>query len=268
MSINTIDNYFKVNSLTFKQNYTKAIKIADASSMHDLRVSVKRISALVRLINFGKSDNYRIKNNFPHLKLVFKTAAAVRDYQVLEILLMHYQQFKDLNIEILLEQVNKFKQHAINEFFTGAKKFNIMAITRLFNLIASHINNLDGIFLSQQVPSFKSNRLILLANYSRPESDLYNLHSARKIIKELGYLIEMSESNPSENIGELQVYKEAGRYLGEWHDRLVLLDFLIQKEKTPPFKNTGLRNIIGLLSEEKESLKNQYFDLFRSIVGS
>ena len=180
MSKQRISNFFRLNSELFNKNYVDAVKLASADSIHDLRVSYKRLNALVSLLNFDNSSNYRIRKNFKHLKRVFKAAASLRDFQVLEDLIVHYQQYKDLQLGKISAYIKKLKEESLKEFLSNAKDFNSLAISRLFGIIENHLKNLDEFQVEEQFSAFKNQHVLLLEKFSDPLSDKYNLHSANK----------------------------------------------------------------------------------------
>ncbi len=265
MKIQNIVDFFKQNSEMFKLNYSNAIKLANADALHDLRVSIKRINTLTKMLNYRKSANYRLKKSFYSLEFIFKIAAPVRDFQVLADLLIKYQIESNLGFEKLISNVNDIKIIAIKKFFFCAKKINYLKVLRFFKIIEHRLKLLSEKELQDQMAGFKSNHMILLSEYSNPESKTYNLHSARKVIKDLGYLMEMSEIVNDDLRNQFAIYKDAGRCLGDWHDRLVLQKFLNDWSNSHHSDIGNLDIIIKQVSDEKTALREQYFSILQAI---
>jgi len=262
---NTID-FFRQNSQMFKQNYSNSVKLADADALHDLRVSIKRINTLVKMLNFKKSANFRLKKSFDSLEFIFKIAAPVRDLQVLEDLLVKYQIELNFGFEKLMTHIKTVKSQAVGAFFTNSKKINYLKVSRYFGIIDYHLKSKSQVQLNDQLADFEQNLMLLLLKYSQPESNAYNLHSARKIVKDLGYLMEMTEIETEELRNQFAIYKDAGRCLGDWHDRLVLQKFLNDWKNSHDSDFANLEPIINQVSTEKNNLREQYFSILNNIV--
>jgi len=258
-------DFFKENSELFKQNYSIAVKLADANALHDLRVSIKRISALLKMLNYRKVSNFRLKKCHPSLNFIFKTAAPVRDFQVLEELIIAYQTYPDLKNDAFTISTEILKIQAIKDFFFYTKKFNYFEIIRIFRIIENYLNQINEEELYNQMSNFRMNHFKLLIEFSNSESKKYNLHKARKVIKEICYLMEMSKIESDNDKDRFQVYKEAGRCLGDWHDRLVLQEFLNQRISQKESDIVNLERFMEHVANDKINFKEQYYSILDKI---
>jgi CHAD domain-containing protein len=256
--------YLNTHARVFVENFRLAAKTADIEALHDMRVSLKRLHTLIRLLNFEKQTNFRLKKVYKPFRKLFKIAGPLRDLQVEELLLEEFRQQFDVN-QILFQKLNKRKAIHLQKFLLKSKSFKILKANRIFLLLGRHIQKISGQQLAIQLQRFKESRFVLLAEYSNQQCDRYNLHSARKMLKDLAYLSEMAESDTLAVNQEFLKYKETGQILGLWHDRDVMLRFLAAHiTEQEHLLDTNSANLVSSIAIQKDTLKNQYHEKYSS----
>jgi CHAD domain-containing protein len=267
MEIQNLQLFLDENCKSLKQNFRIAKKMSSPDSIHDLRVAIKRLNALVQLISYRKNSNYRLKRNFAYLKRLFKAAGPLRDLQVLEELFVNFGESFGSISDIMPDQFHIDKKKAERDFLIFAKKYNQFKFNRLFKNIGIQIQNMENKLLNIQIQNIRQSHLLMLKNFSNPDSDVYNLHSARKIVKDFAYWLEMEDKETTQNNDRFLQQKEAGRYLGNWHDRMVLYNFLLSGKKNGLIKTKILKPIIIQVKKEMKEFKEQYFSLYENIIS-
>jgi CHAD domain-containing protein len=157
------------------------------------------------------------------------------------------------------------KNGLVNEYLKISNSFNLIRVKRTFKLIEKYLNLFSDSDLENQINAFKQCRNRFIEKYSQSSNEEFNLHKARKQIKDLAYLYEMSKATILVENMPLAKYKEAGHILGDWHDRDVMHGLLIQlKGHNAKLNNDNLYILEIKIKEDKENLKNKYFDIYKS----
>jgi CHAD domain-containing protein len=254
--------YFQINADIFVSNYSIVRKSADMEALHEMRVSLKRISTLVRMLNYRNKANFRLRVSYRPLRQLFKLVGPLRDFQVQLLLLDELKLNIKIDDEILVKFTAK-KNYYEKRFLTKKQLFEILIFKRNFRIIEFYLKHIDAEVIEFQMKEYQNNRKVMLGVYSNKGNVKFNLHSARRMIKDMAYLIEMS--NPdifTENL-KYKEYKEIGHYLGNLHDNIVMLGFLkkiMQQDKRKNSENTC--NLFNLLIERKKMHTLQYLEKY------
>jgi|GEM_PF-5422320 CHAD domain-containing protein len=267
MEIQNLILFLEENSRSLNQNFKIAKKLGSPDSVHDLRIAIKRLNALVQLINSNKSSNYILTRNFAQLKRLFKAAGSLRDFQVLEELLLNYSKTFSSISKIISAQFQNNKYNAQKEFLVFINNYDHFDLNRVLKCIIKHIQKLENDLLEIHIQNICQNNMLKLMKYSIPDSKEYNLHSARKVVKNFAYWQEMEYNESTQNNYSYEKLKEAGRYLGNWHDRMVLYNFLISSKKKGQIKTKNLKPILIQVKNEMNEFKDQYFTLYKNIIS-
>jgi CHAD domain-containing protein len=255
--------FFAKNSNSFLEKYTLASKTADIEAIHEMRVCLKRLNTLFRILNYDKKSNFRLKKCFKPVRQIFKKSGPVRDFQVQVQLVEQLKKVFFID-DKLSKLISDERDNLVVEYLKIAKSFNLLKAKRSFKIIKRYLTNWHDAELGKQLETFEQSRFSAIEKYSNPDNKAYNLHSARKMIKDLAYISEMLKSDTKLDNSSLVKYKEAGHILGEWHDRAVLHDFL---EKLKNQKSTTTQYDFKILEirikQDKENFKIKYFDLYK-----
>jgi CHAD domain-containing protein len=255
--------FFTNNSNGFLEKFTLASKTADIDAIHEMRVCLKRLNTLFRMLNYTKKSNFRLKKCFKPMRQIFKKSGPVRDFQVQVVLVEQLKQIFFID-DRLSSLISDERDRLVVEYLKITKSFNLLKTKRSFKIIERYLTNWNENEIEKHLEAFERSRFLFIEKYSNPENDAFNLHCARKMIKDLAYIMEMLKSVATVDNSYLVKYKEAGHILGDWHDRAVLHDFLeqlrSQKSTSKPhdFKILDIR-----IKQDKENLKNKYFDLYK-----
>lgn len=258
--------FFEKQTNVFVNNFETASKTADIDAVHDMRVSLKRIDTGLRMLNHDKKANYRLKKCFNPLKELFRIAGPLRDFQV------QCQIIENIQDSLFIEEQLKAlfyekKELLIRNFYIVYKTFDLLKTKRSFRLIEHYIKNISTEEIRQQIEAYEKNRFSELKQLSDPENLKYNLHKARRMVKDLAYLKEMALTESPTEDKDYLAYKQTGHILGDWHDRAVMLNFIEEYRFRDPYKEQpGTESLITRISSERERLKEQFYEEFRSWI--
>lgn len=209
----------------FRLNLDHAIEEFDAEAIHQYRVSVKRIRAVIRALNRIYSDPLLPEEILIPLRIMFKAGGTIRDDQVQIGLVANLEEEYGCSFPLIKGYYQKRIDDQKNAFFLKTIDFDYDSIEIIRSNIESVFEPLDEEFiearlyekLHQSMEKLKKKRYDL----NQPEK----LHRFRTRFKENGYLAEMfyqSQSNNKISKPTMTRMKHFGQELGNWHDHYQL----------------------------------------------
>jgi len=212
----------------FKENAIVALENMDESSIHDLRVAMKRLYALY--------DQKGIDVSLYHVELrsvrkVFKLFGKIRNLQLLNIFskrFLDFSVYKDLNTDV--NTGIKIIQHQLQTEFSNNYIPKIAKVLKL-SLLVQYVLQDDIIYDGLKQHYLKcQNEISELISQSK-----INYHHIRRLVKKQQYILEMIDvvTITHENPKLLKLKKALGKELGEWHDLKVISDFYKHQNYIP-----------------------------------
>jgi len=216
-----IDKYLE----QFRINLEKAMEEYDPEAIHEYRVSVKRIRAIIRALNSVYDDPLVSGKIIQPLRLMFKAGGTIRDDQV-QIGLMENIE-KEFGYSFPL--IKAYYIHRIEDqrdsFFLKSVDFDYESIDIISHQIDHVLEPLDDASLELNIYNRlnKSMEKLKRKRYDLDQPDA--LHRFRTDFKENGYVAEMMyQSQYSHKISKAvhNRMKNFGQDLGNWHDHYQL----------------------------------------------
>jgi len=218
-------NYFSRYLEHFRVNLEKAMEEFDPEAIHEYRVSVKRIRAIIRAMDRIYDDPLFSGKMLQPLRLMFKAGGTIRDDQVQIGLVENIE--KEFGHAFPLIKAFYFKriENQRNSFFLKSIDFeyeSIDSITRQTDDILEPLDENDletnlYRWLHESMEKLKRKRYDL----EKPDK----LHRFRTRFKENGYVAEMIYQSRYSNKISKTAYnrmKNFGQELGNWHDHYQL----------------------------------------------
>jgi CHAD domain-containing protein len=209
----------------FKVNLEKAIEEYDAEAIHDYRVSVKRMRAIIRALDRVYDDPLFPKKIIQPLREMFKAGGTIRDDQVqiglVEKIESEYGQSFPLIKAFYLERIKDQR----DTFFKISVDFDFDTLDEIRQEIERILEPLDEEYLEINLYSrlHESMEKLKRKRYDLDKPD--KLHRFRTRFKENGYVAEMIyHSKHSHKITKTAFnrMKNFGQELGNWHDHYQL----------------------------------------------
>jgi len=248
----------------FRENLEKATHEYDPEAIHEYRVAVKRIRAIVRALDRIYSEPLFPQNMILPLRIIFKAGGTIRDDQVQIELVEGVEKESGLTFPLIKDHYTNRIEDQRNSFFLESVDFDYSIVAQIAQQAKRLLNPLDDAFLELNLYRrlHESMEKLKLKRYDLDEPD--ELHNFRTRFKSSGYIAEMVYHSQYSHKVSKTVYnrmKNFGQELGKWHDYYQL------------WSNTGLvfqesRNI-ELLKESFELRKfitPQYEKLFQEIL--
>ena len=205
----------------FTLNLEKAMEGYDPEAIHEYRVSVKRIRAIISAINSIYDDPLFSGKMIQPLREMFKAGGTIRDDQVQIGLVENIEKEFGHAFPLIKSYFYKRIENQRNSFFLKSIDFEFESINSISGQIDDILDPLDDSdlegnlyrWLHESMEKLKRKRYDL----ERPDK----LHRFRTRFKSNGYVAEMMyQSRYSHKISKT-VYnrmKNFGQELGNWHD--------------------------------------------------
>ena len=233
----SIINYLGKYLDQFKINLEKAMEEYDPEAIHEYRVSVKRIRAIIRALDRIYDDPLFSGKIIQPLRLMFKAGGTIRDDQVQIGLLESIEKEFGHSFPLIKAFYYTRIEDQRNSFFLKSIDFDYDSIAIMAHQIETTIAPLDEASLESNIYSllYKSMEKLKRKRYDLDKPDM--LHRFRTRFKENGYIAEMIyQSRFSQKITKTAYnrMKNFGQELGNWHDHYQLWSktaFIFQESK-------------------------------------
>lgn len=230
---------------------TKDLKLVksgfERGDIHRLRVDIKKLRALYRLMELLYPKQYEAKEHMPPLKKVFKHAGEIREMQVN---LDYIKQYK-LPAGIVKPYIAFLKEHGkearhrlkrnIKHYKEDGGTLTKTELSALYKQLS--ILNIEHILYDET----KS-----IQNLVHDKLTVNRLHEIRKRLKSLAEVIKLVTCiNPGFLPEALPaVLKQTETLIGQWHDRIVLIQSLnsyMAECKLPDTDITAIKKVISAI---------------------
>ncbi|MBW6490123.1 MAG: CHAD domain-containing protein [Lentimicrobium sp.] len=216
--------FFEKQIEVFEQNFAKICESFDFDAIHDMRVAVKRLRAIMMLAE-QLQPGFKSAETDIEIRELFRISGKIRDAQVQKNLLATYSEKSNINFSELATFLISFENKSI-------KKFNKYIHQNTASFFTGKIAiALPPIFANSEDPKIRSAIELLLQQLMETAGNLKSnqrhdeqLHEIRRKLKQCSYLLSVFEkgdktlARKSKTLHELE---KANDLLGEWHDHVV-----------------------------------------------
>jgi CHAD domain-containing protein len=218
-------SYFSKYLEQFRLNLQKAMEEYDPEAIHEYRVSVKRIRAIIRALDRVFDDTLFSGKMIQPLRLMFKAGGTIRDDQVQIGLVENIENEFGHAFPLIKAYYYKRIENQRDSFFMKSIDFEYESIDSIARQIANILEPLDDNILETNIYNtlHESMEKLKRKRYDLDQPDA--LHRFRTRFKENGYIAEMIyQSKYSYKISKTAYnrMKNFGQDLGTWHDHYQL----------------------------------------------
>jgi len=190
----------------------------NAESLHQFRVDIKKLSALVAVLKDHPS-NGKLPGLFKPLKVIFKKAGDIRNMDVNRNLLMRYP---FVYHSFLLSQ-QKIRDKKAGKFIAESNKFAIKIKTSQ-QVISNLLFNVENKFIQNKCKKYIRK---IASTLSQNSNDIDKLHQVRKKMKVLLYTLSFLPQSLSKKIHINKKYLvRVEKSIGQWHDLVLSREVL------------------------------------------
>jgi len=263
----SLKNYLITQLEIINNSLDSSIKNFDYNAIHDFRISTKKLRYIFELLDYNRRSYDKLKKYFKkNLKKIINKLGKVRELQVSLNLLENYEKDYSIDLSIFITELQDklYKKHSkvLSEYNSTDEiknDFNHF-LNELISKIEKHHNKVIKYFLT--------NLNKLIKEIQQPENDIVKLHEFRMKIKSLRYAFEVIADSEYKNLiddisRKIEVLKNYEVLLGNWHDNVVLLNYLkkyVNKNNEKRyFQFLQLNSFIRMLSTNMERTQNELF---------
>lgn len=182
-----------------------AVSSEDQEVLHKVRMEIKKIKAILRLLDFaGKQCSYR--RAYRPFRIIFRDCGAIRDLYVMRRLMAKVE-----GVQIPLPSG---KAARLQEFRTRIPQY-LKAVRKSGKKILRGTRHVSSATFKKYLRKKRKE----LKHRLYPKFRKTTLHLTRKLIKELWYLSTIARTKKS----EMQFYDQSAAIIGDWHDNVILI---------------------------------------------
>jgi CHAD domain-containing protein len=237
--------------------------------IHDLRLSFKKLKSVAFLLEMLLPEKADAQLLMEPLLPLYKKMGQLRDVQVMQTMLSNYEESLGIELQpvvaILKQQIKSVEFEVFDymeEFKLKGKKKFLKRVKQIEdNLDKSEIVEISNETIQQLISGITRK---LLSNKISDES----YHDIRKYLKTIGYIYKLLNKDLDRN--DLMIKpkwtKPIEKELGDWHDKIVLRDFLleiVQNESETEISNDDELQEIYVVLNSIEVEIIQHLKLFR-----
>lgn len=250
-----VSNWNKQQSV-FLDNLREIRKKPTKKTIHDLRVSIKKLRCFLRLSELISGQKW--KDQFTTIKTLFKTSGKLRDFELSITLLSTYTKKENLQLTSLIKYLKVNKSLTSQWAKKAALAFNEEQLQILSGILYSSVAEISD---HEMMSKIKEMTELFLKKIRQLANDFNkNLHEIRKILKEIYYWLNSCPVNPISNL-EIKVLEEILHDLGSWQDNFVFLDTVKRFRKGYLAKNTietaAVKTLEIMIKNKKDELLNK-----------
>jgi len=253
-----LHNYAKQRLIEIERNYRDSARHCGIQSIHDLRVEIKRLRAVLILAGCLK-PGYNRNKTYKLIKPLFKEAGKVRDIHV-QMQTIHNES-RNRNLE-LSEFYNtlKFKESILRRaYFEFCDGFNIQSLEVIWASLEKALGDFETDILKNKLRNClwdRLNRIVTIKKQAYLTPAEY--HQLRIQTKTARYILEVvmkciSDEQRYRDLNEgLKAIHQA---LGVWHDKevgiLTMQDFLENQAEDDLFDASSYQKYLNRLKNDK-----------------
>lgn len=224
-----LSNYFGKQCTAFAANFVKVRESFDTDAIHDMRVAVKRIRAVLMLLE--KLDPaFDAEKAEGELNRLFKLSGKMRDAQVQQLLIKKYESALDQDFSDFTGYLIRQEKKSIRRFTGYLEEHKVRDYTASFQQTADEIpGKKKGQAIGDAIINLVNELLEKCGNLKSDQVHDENLHEIRRKLKQCNYLLTVfHRDDPALPLlsQTLKLLETANDLLGEWHDHVVGMEVL------------------------------------------
>jgi CHAD domain-containing protein len=248
----------------FRVNLEKAVEEYDPEAIHEYRVSVKRIRAIIRALDRVYEGPLFSEGMIYPLRLMFKAGGTIRDDQVQIGLVENIEQEFGHAFPLIKDYYQKRIEDQRDSFFLKSIDFDYDSIDIISRQIENILDPLDDDYLESTLYDrlHKSMEKLKRKRYDLEKPE--NLHRFRTRFKENGYIAEMIYQSKFHHKITKATYnrmKNFGQELGNWHDH-----YQLRSKTSLIFQETSNLELLEESFELRKFITPLHDKLFQEIL--
>jgi len=223
-------NYFEKQQQLFTEYYNESRRYYTITSVHEMRLCMKRLRALFLFFEALEPDVISTKIMLSGFRKLFKLAGHIRDIQIQKKMALHFEKELKVSYSEYIHFLNINEKRAIHAF---EKKMHGYEPEKDFEMLRNVISETLSTYPSDNI-SLRGQQIILdkftlVKKMTKGKLNTTQLHSVRTKLKQITYLLKIwkGHDNVTQIIPVERVHLQMVEIkLGQWHDYVVAQTFI------------------------------------------
>ncbi len=243
---------------SFKESFHRVHQDYGDEDIHSFRVAIKRIRALMALLDKVSPGNNR-KKSFNHfLSPLFRSAGFLRENQINFKLIENYIEQYDF-LPLYLQKLKDSLTKGRLELNVSMDRFDFISFDLLTSETEMFIQEIPDKLVLAVTSSFIGDHMNRINELKERDNKLHKIRIRLRAVGEIVKLVSKMEENYY-NPDFKQAVQSLNDLIGEWHDDLVLIDSL-KRFESGEF-GISSKVFIGMIEDRKDIKQAQ---IYRSI---
>jgi CHAD domain-containing protein len=256
--------FYRKRTSSFLANIYKAIITGESEDIHRLRVDVKKIYALYSLFEMIRPDLFKKKVHYNLFVNLFKLSGRIREIQV-HLIFLSKPKFRKSDFASFISFLKEQENLASRNFLLEIKGFDNKELKATEKEIRKICQEITSRRLTQKSEEFIGEKANKIQGLLIQDQRIENVHRIRKHLKAMSTVTTLVSTVRSNEKLELIIsgLNNTEVMIGEWHDKIVLIDIIDLYLKTPgECSEASLATMNGL----RQSMANENEELLKRLL--
>ncbi len=255
-----LEKYYHEHKQVFNECLARIPVGYKVEDVHEMRTSIKRLRALLQLVEFLSDSQFSTKKYLKRERKLFKSVGTLREIQVEEMLVYYYEEKLGLDFSEYSEYLFEKEHREIGKLKRNFGKIKGDSVFNDTNLTEA-LRSIDIETVQERTQAFVKRKSNTLLKINQKAKITERVHKNRTILKQIYYLydiiVELSGWHIFLGMTKEEI-REKEQQIGEWHDRVNSLYFLelffMKYHFKPPEKYQQLKQFIF---KERDDMKKE-----------
>ena len=261
-------NSFIKRSSSFHSGLGKIAITASMTQIHQSRVDLKKVFALLSLFDLLNAKEFKYKEAAGIFRKIYKLSGEIREYQV-NICYLEGLKEDHPGLENLIQYFDKNRKKSIRTLISEVSGFNKKKFNRVRKEIRQWLSGIDDEIIVGTAVLFLNQRSVMMEKLADKQEGEETIHQIRKELKKIIAIYTLLDQiSPVEE--RQKMFRELGRFeseIGVWHDKIILLDhtrkFIHSQKSTIDSSIHDLELFCLTLESEARLDAEQFFGMTR-----
>jgi CHAD domain-containing protein len=267
-----LNRFYRKRTSSFLANTYKASITGESKDIHRARLDVKKIFALYGLFEMLAPEIFKHQGGYRLFRPLYRQAGKIREIQV-NYLLLESQQLAGNAYPAFTLWLMEEEQQAVKKFIQLIKKFREKELTDTDKVIQKICRSSSIFKLRSKTKAYVRFKAAGIQDLQGAEPGDKEIHRIRQDLKAMSAVTTLVYSiKPGKQLDMIiSALNKTEMMIGDWHDRVVLLDaiecFLKIDVVETEDERHALTQLKQTLGEQKQNLVQRFLPGINEIVA-
>lgn len=261
--------FYKQKEEIFHKNFLIILQNPSFNSFHDFRVSIKRIKAIFRLLDFI-SKEFNSTKHFKAFRAVYNPSGKIREIQVNLRTIKNYE-LKTESFEFFQVYCNSQEKRSLSRLHEKLLEFNHESVRQAKKKIKKCCKDMSHEEILAKAVVFIHDRFKIIEGNISETPDEVSTHEARISLKEISAVLMLLRKMGYQGFKKrlLDYVKVTEDKLGKWHDKVDLVTYIekfIRSTKLPSDVKDEYRAVQMTIIKENKKFLGEIESLMKETI--